>query len=149
MSAMEKTVYDLRVLFVEDNEQTRRAGSRMIQRHVQTLYTAENGVQGLELYRREKPDLVISDIEMPEMDGLEMFRQIRRQDPHLPLVICTAYNFQEYREQAREIDVDQYLLKPFGKENILQVLEHTRGIIDHFAALRNRYAQQGPAAIPA
>lgn len=149
MAPLEKTIYDLHVLFVEDDLHTRNVGSRILQRHVTSLSVAVNGVQGLALFHKEKPDLVISDIRMPEMDGLEMFRKIRQADPHVPLVVCSAHDLRSYHEEARKIGVDQYLLKPFGKEMLIQVLGHGEGIIRHLAGLRSRYSVQNPSAVPA
>ena len=72
--------YDISLLYVEDERVTREQISRILQRIVTELYVAENGQEGLDLYREKRPDIIMSDIMMPVMNGLEMAREIRALD---------------------------------------------------------------------
>jgi len=76
---------------------------------------------------------------MPEMDGFELFRQIRMQDRHIPLVLFTGHNIREYRDEAASVGVDQYLLKPLSRELLLQVLGHSQEMIEYTRRLRERF----------
>ena len=74
---------------------------------------AANGIEGLEAAETLRPDLVISDIRMPKMDGIEMAEKIIEKNPKTKVIFLTAYNEFEYARQAIRIGVSDYLLKPF------------------------------------
>lgn len=130
-NAKSPRIFPLHVLYVEDDPRTMETGSRLLRKHVRELHTASNGLEGISLYRRKRPDVIISDIEMPYMGGLEMFRRIRKDDPHTPLVLLAPYEYNACKKAAREIGVDQYLIKPVSGKMLKQVLEHSEGIIAH------------------
>jgi CheY-like chemotaxis protein len=73
--------YNISVLFVDDNDTIRQLYRRILEKHVNHLYIAENGSHGLELYQKHKPDLVITDMVMPVMNGLEMVKEIKKLPP--------------------------------------------------------------------
>ena len=73
---------------------------------------AENGVEGLELIRQEKPDIVITDIRMPDMDGLEMLDKAKQEGIKLKAIVLSAYSEFEYARTAIKLGVTEYLLKP-------------------------------------
>jgi len=81
--------YDISLLYVEDERVTREQVSRILQRIVTELYVAENGQEGLKLYQEKRPDIILTDIMMPVMDGLEMCREIRRLDRESQLIMLT------------------------------------------------------------
>lgn len=136
--------FPLRVLFVEDEEPVRHRVTRILNRHVEAIYMARDGLEGLKLFRTERPDVVISDIQMPKMDGFGLFRHIRKQDRHIPLVLFTGHHVREFREEAASVGVDQYLLKPLSRELLIQVLEHSHEMIEYTRRLRERLT--APAA---
>jgi serine phosphatase RsbU (regulator of sigma subunit) len=100
------------LLYVEDDEQIREQLANYFRRRVGDFHLAVNGAEGLELYRAHKPDIVVSDILMPEMDGLEMAERIKALDPHVPIILTTAFNETEYFLRAIQIGIDNYVLKP-------------------------------------
>ncbi|ABK43910.1 response regulator receiver modulated diguanylate cyclase [Magnetococcus marinus MC-1] len=102
----------LTVLYAEDNEEIRDQLCIFLRRRVGTLLTADNGESGLALYRQAKPDMIITDILMPKMDGLSMARAIRNDDTQTPIIVTTAYNDENFFMRAIELSIDQYVLKP-------------------------------------
>ncbi len=89
------------------------------------FFEAENGAQALEQARREKPDLIILDIMMPDMDGLQVCRLLKA-DPRLnviPVVMVTALNKEEDRVNALDAGADDFLSKPFEAEELQAVVE--------------------------
>jgi diguanylate cyclase (GGDEF)-like protein/PAS domain S-box-containing protein len=116
---MEK--YDIELLYVEDDDQLRKTYSRFFARRVQTLQTAENGRIGLEKFKDKKPDLVITDLKMPIMDGIELIESIRKIDEEVTIIVTSAFNDSEYLIKAIEKGVSEYLIKPFKRENISTV----------------------------
>lgn len=96
---------------------------RILNKLVDRLYIAENGKAGLEAYSKYQPDLIITDIMMPVMDGLEMVEKIRAQDNMVKLVILSAYGEAEYFMDAIKIGVNHFLLKPVETKRLTTLVE--------------------------
>ena len=121
---------DISILFVEDEELLRAIYERILDKFVSTLYVAENGKEGLELYKKHQPDLIITDIMMPVMDGLEMVEHIRKDDNNVRLVILSAYGEAEYFMDAIKIGVNSFLLKPVETKKLTSLVEElAKGIL--------------------
>jgi YesN/AraC family two-component response regulator len=111
----------LRVLIADDVQETRRNTRLMIATldHVEVVAIASNGLQAVEMTREHHPDIVILDVNMPEMDGLTAFRNIVRIYPYMGCIIISAENDKATLQMAKSIGVQEYLIKPF----IIQELE--------------------------
>ncbi len=121
---------DISILFVEDEELLRAIYERILEKVVNRLYIAENGKEGLEQYKIHKPDLIITDIMMPVMDGLEMVDHIRKNDNNVRLVILSAYGEAEYFMDAIKIGVNSFLLKPVETKKLIFLVEElAKGIL--------------------
>ncbi|RXZ83180.1 response regulator [Paenibacillaceae bacterium] len=92
--------------------------------------TAENGQEALELAENVEPDVVITDISMPFMTGLELAERLRERNPLLKLVILTGYDEFDYARQAVRLNVDEYLLKPFSADTLQELLLRIRRTIE-------------------
>jgi signal transduction histidine kinase len=112
----------LTLLFVEDEEEIREHLGRFLSYRVGTLLTAANGMEGLEKFRSARPHLVITDIMMPEKDGLAMAQEIRQLDREIPIIVCTAFEQTGYLLRAIEIGIDKYVTKPIDTEKLYQSL---------------------------
>ena len=112
------------VLYVETEEGVRKGYEKALNRHAKELYIAVNGEEGLDLYIEYQPDIVITDINMPKMNGIEMSKAIKKINPGQQIIITTAHSEAGYFMEAIELQVSAYLLKPVDK-NILtrKVLE--------------------------
>jgi chemosensory pili system protein ChpA (sensor histidine kinase/response regulator) len=114
------------VLVVDDSITMRRVTQRMLQREGYRVALAADGLQGLEQLQKERPALVLSDIEMPRMDGFDFVRNIRA-DEHLrdlPVIMITSRIAEKHREHARELGVDHYLGKPYSEEQLLALVRN-------------------------
>lgn len=131
--------YDLKVLYVEDEEFVREPFSEMLKRRVKEVVIACNGAEGLELFKQEKPDIVISDIKMPVMDGLAMTREIKAINPYVPVIITTAFEFKDYLMKAIEVGVNKYLVKPIDRNALLTALDDSMKLVTF---IRNTRAYQ-------
>ena len=80
------------LLYVEDDELIREELAETLEFDVKELYIAENGIEGLKKFRQFMPDIVISDVKMPKMNGLDMAREIRKISPNTPIIITTAFS---------------------------------------------------------
>lgn len=128
-----KTRY--RVLIVEDDEEIRRYIRSELDSDFR-IYECTNGREGLETILKEKPDLVISDVMMPEMDGITLCRKIKQNINinHIPIILLTAKSKAEDQIEGLEIGADAYIVKPFNTEllrttisNLIANRERLRG----------------------
>lgn len=120
--------HNISILFVDDNESIRTLYRRLLEKHVNHFYIARNGRQGLELYKQHRPDMVITDINMPVMDGLEMVREIKQADPNAKIVVMSAYNVKENFIESINLGVDGYLMKPVEAKKLLSLIDEFAGI---------------------
>ena len=116
---IEQPLASFSLLFVEDDKMICQVIGRMIARRFPdaTVYTAENGRIGLELFKEHTPDIVITDINMPVMDGIQMARKIKSVKTGTKFIVLTGYSDRSNLEKFSEIGFDDYIVKPvdFGK----------------------------------
>ena len=138
MKALE-VLKSLNLLYVEDDAATREELAMMLEPWVGELHVAADGQEGLELFEAKRPDIVVTDIQMPRVNGLAMSSQIRRQMPEQPIVIISAYNDVDYLFRAIELGIDQYVTKPINVERLLDKLAKMTVVI---LALKERQRNQ-------
>ncbi|NEX17988.1 MAG: sensor domain-containing diguanylate cyclase [Halochromatium sp.] len=126
----------LSVLYVEDEDDIREELAVFLRRRVATVHTAANGRAGLDAFSQYRPDLVITDIRMPVMTGLEMAERIRAINPATPVIITTAFEETRYFQKAIELGVDQYLTKPLNLDSLAAALLKCARLIRAETALR-------------
>jgi sigma-B regulation protein RsbU (phosphoserine phosphatase) len=111
------------VLYVEDEPLTRQVVAGMIKRRIPKLFEAEDGKEGLALFRRFSPDIVISDIMMPHMDGIGMSRVIKSLDKDTKIILTTAHSDAKTLLTAIEVGVDNYILKPVDMDSLFAAID--------------------------
>lgn len=114
----------LSVLYVEDEYEIRENMVKILEMLYAHVFVAVDGVAGLETYRQNRSsiDLVIADITMPKMDGLEMIEEIRRDNPDIHAIIITAHNEPEYFLKAINTGIDNFIVKPIEMQQMMDVL---------------------------
>ena len=118
------------LLYVEDEESIRENMVASLKRRVETLYSAENGKEGLALFKEFRPDLVITDIKMPIMNGLEMIKKIRAINSDTKIIMLSAHSDTKSLLEAIDIGVNGYILKPFQTKKLYGLLSDlANGII--------------------
>lgn len=115
--------HDISLLYVEDEKILRNVYKKLLSDRVKTLYVAENGEEGLELFREHSPDLILTDIKMPVMNGLEMTKRIKRENRNSRIIIMSAYGQTQFFMQAIENGVSNFLLKPVDNKKLFLVIE--------------------------
>ena len=118
---IEKTKYSL--LYVEDEVAVREMVVEYLEVFFVKVYMASNGVEALDIYNDKKPDIIISDIEMPKMNGLKLASFIRKKDLTTPIIMTTAYTSVEYLLEATELNLIKYLVKPVEEEKLQEALK--------------------------
>lgn len=114
------------VLVVDDSITVRRVTQRLLTREGYRVTLAADGLQALEKLADELPSVVLSDIEMPRMDGFDLARNIRGDArlAHLPIVMITSRIAEKHREHAKELGVNHYLGKPYSEEELMSLVKH-------------------------
>lgn len=113
------------LLIVEDDKMARDVIVRMVGLKFPdyTIYAAENGRRGLELFKEHAPEMVITDINMPEMDGIEMARKIRLLSTNATYIVLTAYGNKSFFDEFKEIGYCAYLMKPIDFKELFAMIE--------------------------
>lgn len=118
-----KTFSNYSLLYVEDDEGVRNVNSRILKRMFKVVYEAVNGLDGIEKYEKNKPDIIITDIKMPLLDGISMVKKIREDDKKTRIIITTAFTEEGNLIDAVELDIVRYIVKPLNQRNLFPALE--------------------------
>ena len=112
------------VMVVDDSLTVRRVTQRLLVREGYRVVTAKDGLDALERLAEERPAVLLSDIEMPRMDGFDLLRNVRADArlQGLPVIMITSRTAQKHRDYARELGADHYLGKPYSEEELLQLV---------------------------
>jgi CheY-like chemotaxis protein len=110
-----------RILVAEDNDSNYMLMTYILRKHYE-FFRAKNGKEAVEMVESEKPDMVLMDMKMPLMDGLEATRQIRVSHPDLPIVALTANAFDSDRQRALEAGCNDFVTKPVSAPVCLEVI---------------------------
>lgn len=119
------------LLFVEDDAMVCLSVGRILARQFPdvSVYTAENGLIGLELFKAHTPQIVITDVNMPVMDGIEMAGKIKSIKPDTKFIVLTGYSDTGYRDRFSEIGFDHYLIKPVNFDELFEAIEKCRAAL--------------------
>ncbi len=113
----------LRVLYVEDNPIARKGMIETLDVFFDNIAVAENGVDGLENFNNHSFDLIITDISMPKMNGIDMMKKIRERDSDVILIVLSAHNEEEFFDNSNELNIAGYLFKPLDISEFMTMLE--------------------------
>ncbi|SFP20372.1 response regulator transcription factor [Hydrogenimonas thermophila] len=116
------TLSKLKVLLVEDENRLAELLKSAIGDYFSKFEIAYDGISGLKYFRKLKPDIVITDITMPKMTGLELAEKIKKEQPETPIIILSAYSDKEKLLGAIDVGVVKYFIKPFDPEDLLDYL---------------------------
>lgn len=117
------------LLLVEDDARIREKFTRLLELYVNKIYEAPNGKKALELYKKYKPSFIITDVEMPDMDGLEFIEIIRKENELIPVLITSAFSNKEYLLTSIKLQLIDYLIKPINHTELLVSLEKIAKIL--------------------
>ena len=112
----------LKLLYIEDDEFSRKTMHRLLKGFFANITIAVDGRDGLEKYKVGEFDLIISDINMPNLNGLDMIDAIKKDSPNIPVLILSAYSDSEYFLKAIELDIDGFIIKPLVAEQFIKAL---------------------------
>ena len=113
-----------KVLLVDDEEEVRNAIEQRInweELGFEVIGKAQNGVKAMEIAEKLQPDVVITDIKMPYMNGLELARNLKEENPGVRILILTGFDEFEYAKEAVHLEVEEYILKPINANELSEL----------------------------
>lgn len=113
---------DLSILIVDDDMPSRVYSEILLKQVSNTVFTAEDGAQGLQIYTEHQPDIVIADIAMPYLNGIDLSRKIKSINPKAQIILTSAFNDTQFLIQSIEIGINYYLLKPIQKKQLIDTV---------------------------
>ncbi len=122
---------NLSILYVEDHQSTQEELGRIFKTFFKNVFIASNGEEGLQLFNNKKDeiDIIISDINMPNLSGIEMLKQIRIDNKDIPVIFATAYSESKFLLDAIKLNTAAYILKPYDVEDmILKIQQITKDV---------------------
>ena len=113
---------NLTLLYVEDEKMIRQNAVEYLSRICDHVLEAQDGEEAFQIYKEEKPHIIISDIKMPKMSGLKLAEAIRKEDKETPIIIATAHTETEYLLKAVELQLVKYVVKPITSTKLQEAL---------------------------
>ena len=121
-----------KILVVDDEEVTTELAKTFLERHGFIVICAYNGKEALDLARAEKPDLILLDVMLPDIDGYEVCKDLKNEEPFktTPILMFTAKGLNRDVERGREVGADEYIIKPFSGKALVATIRRHLGIED-------------------
>ena len=117
-----KILKNMNVLYVEDDKNTQEELVYFLSNKVNNLYVANNGEEGFEKFEKFQPDIIITDIQMPILNGIKMTELIRKNNKFVPIIVISAFNDTDYLFEAIKLNVTNYLTKPLNLTQLIETL---------------------------
>lgn len=119
------TPLDISILYVEDNQDIREEVENFLSLRCREVFVAANGIEGAELFRKVRPDIVITDVMMPKMTGFEMIEALQKDFGKFPTIVMTAFRNSDANMECLEaLGIDHTLSKPVDIQQLLQKIEY-------------------------
>ena len=126
---MKDMLKNFTVLYVEDEDMVRKSAVEYLERVAKVVLQAKDGKEAIKVWKEHKPDIIITDISMPRLNGIDMASYIRAHDKDVQIIIATAHSDTEYLLKAVELQLVKYIIKPITKEKLIGALEKSIELI--------------------
>lgn len=114
---------NIKILYVDDEEIIRENAVEYLSRYFEKVYEAKDGIEALELIEIVKPHIVITDIKMPNLNGIELAKKVRQNDKKIQIIIATAHTDTDFLITAVELQLVKYMVKPILESKLVSVLK--------------------------
>ena len=111
-----------RILYAEDEAIIRMGLTPRLESYFKEVYVAKDGEEALTQYRKQNPDALLLDIEMPYKNGLEIAQEIRKENKDIPIILLSAYTKKQFMEESLMLDIFKYLVKPIKEDELQDTL---------------------------
>jgi DNA-binding response OmpR family regulator len=114
---------NIKVLVVEDDDIARENAVELLQDYFENIYESNNAIDAFKIYKEKNPHIIITDIQMPKLNGLEFVSKIREKDDEVQIIILTAFCDKDYLLRAVELKLVKYLVKPVNEKELEKALK--------------------------
>lgn len=114
-----------KLLIVDDEPLIRRGIKKLVDLNsldIKEIFEASNGLEAFDIFKKYKPEIILLDINMPQLDGLSLAEKIKTLNPRTKIAIITGYNYFEYAQRAIKIGVNDYILKPISRDDVSKII---------------------------
>lgn len=111
------------ILLAEDEKNVRQSFAKVLLLYVGSVIEAGNGEEALSLYYEKKPDIIISDIKMPKLNGVKFIKKIRENDRDIPIIVTSAYTDKDFLLESIKLSLVDYIVKPIRESDLIRLLE--------------------------
>lgn len=111
-----------KILLLEDEENLRKSFKKVLSLWAKEVFEAANGVDGILMYEKHFPDIIITDIKMPKLSGLEFIEIIRKMNSNIPIIVTSAFTDKDFLLQSIKLSILEYLVKPIQEKNLEKIL---------------------------
>lgn len=118
-----ESIKKLSALIVEDEQEIIDSMVKAMSSFLKQIFTAKHGDEAVKKFKKYNPDIIITDIAMPIMDGLDMTKEIKKLSPNTPIIALSAFSDKEKLLKAIDVGIDKYLLKPIDMDELISVIE--------------------------
>lgn len=112
-----------KILSIEDSDFERKVIKEMMEEKEYELVQAKNGQEGLDKYEEEDPDLVLLDLRLPDIDGLDVFEELKEKHSNVNVIIVSIVREDETIEEARDLGAKEYVEKPIDEDELMETIE--------------------------
>ena len=127
---MKDMLKNFTILYVEDDEMVRKSAVEYLNRVCKEVLQAKDGKDAIKVWSEFKPDIIITDINMPRLNGLDMASYIRANDKNVQIIVATAHSDTDYLLQAVELQLVKYIIKPITKDKLEDALNKSIELIE-------------------
>lgn len=117
------------ILLAEDEEKIRESFKKVLLLYVEKVYLAKDGEEALELYSKFNPDIIITDLKMPKLNGLDLIKIIRKENQLIPIIVTSAYTDKEFLLESIKLSLVEYVVKPIREASLSELLESCANIL--------------------
>lgn len=111
------------ILLAEDDDSIRESFKRILLLYVSEVHEANNGEEAFKLYEKYNPDILITDIKMPKLNGLELIKKIRQNDSEIPIIVTSAHTDQNFLLESIKLSLVEYVVKPMRENDLNRLLQ--------------------------
>ena len=111
------------ILLAEDEENVRESFKKVLLLYVNEVYAAKNGEEALELYNKYHPNIIITDVKMPKLNGLELIKKMREKNHEIPIIVTSAYTDQDFLLESIKLSLIEYVVKPIKEKDLNRLLK--------------------------
>lgn len=126
------------ILFIEDDIDIRQNYTNVLKKSFSNVYETGNGIEAYELYLRNKPDIMIIDVDLPLMSGLEFLKKVRKNDLNTKAILLTSYSDKKTLLDASTLKLTDYLIKPVRRQDLKESLNHAIDELKNYKVISMR-----------